>query len=73
MEAGTGYIDAMDKHSKRPRDLNQLAKSIVDEATSPGQTKKKREPEEKAPAEKLKKRQSPGSSGGVKAMGIVSP
>ncbi len=33
MEAGTGYIDAMDKHPKRPRDPSQLAKLMVDIAS----------------------------------------
>jgi len=33
MEAGTGYIDAMDKHPKRPRDPSQLAKLMVDLAS----------------------------------------
>lgn len=32
--AGSGYINSMDKHPKRPRDPSQLAKMIVDIATN---------------------------------------
>jgi len=31
--AGTCYTQAMPKRSRRPRDVNQLAKAIADEAT----------------------------------------
>lgn len=41
MPDGSGYIRAMDKHPKRPRDPSQLAKMIVDLATG-----SQREPEE---------------------------
>lgn len=61
---GSGYIPAMDKKPKRPRDLNQLAKKIVDEATEPRETKK-REPLNEAPADRPPKGYKPGSSIGL--------
>ena len=75
MESGPDscHIQGMTKHPKRPRDVNQLAKMIVDEATKSDDANKKREPRKVAPAEKLHKNQRPGSSGGTKTMGIVSP
>lgn len=55
MLAGSGYIAAMDKHPKRPRDPSQLAKMIVDMASGERPEKTPKPPAKKQGASKKAK------------------
>ncbi len=60
---GAGYIESMNKKLKRPRDLNQLAKLMIDLASG-----EKQEPEETALSKRATKAGKKGGPARAKAL-----